>query len=285
MPQALVIYFAVKILHMVEELHSCKIIHGDIKPDNFILGERQVFPFAAWDAITSQCHILDTYMVAASCCGWRFLDNDTCDIDGLSHGLTLIDLGQSIDMKLFPEGTAFTARCETSGFQCIEMLTQRPWNYQVWDCTGSLNIWSWLCVSGVNKWGIERLDSCTGIVVSACCFKNTTLKPPLTELALLAPQSVSQLFFSGLNKFLRGNLFMLCLDRLLWHCSNSLLHAFWYLHASEEWKWCLEAWGSLQKVGVKNHFPLSIWHALAGAGLRLVSDTALSGACVHFLMP
>ncbi|NXT61054.1 BUB1 kinase, partial [Chaetops frenatus] len=101
MPQALVIYFAIKILHMVEELHSCKIIHGDIKPDNFILGERQVF-----------------------------LDNDTCDIDGLCHGLTLIDLGQSIDMKLFPEGTAFTARCETSAFQCVEMLTNKPWNYQ-----------------------------------------------------------------------------------------------------------------------------------------------------------
>ncbi|NXI44647.1 BUB1 kinase, partial [Galbula dea] len=100
MPQALVIYFAVKILYMVEELHNCKIIHGDIKPDNFILGERQ------------------------------FLDNDTCDIDGVSHGLTLIDLGQSIDMNLFPEGTAFTAKCETSGFQCIEMLTQKPWNYQ-----------------------------------------------------------------------------------------------------------------------------------------------------------
>ncbi|XP_068796545.1 mitotic checkpoint serine/threonine-protein kinase BUB1 [Struthio camelus] len=99
MPQALVIYFAVKILYMVEELHNCRIIHGDIKPDNFILGE-------------------------------KFLDNDTCDIDGLCHGLTLIDLGQSIDMKLFPEGTAFTARCETSGFQCIEMLTQKPWNYQ-----------------------------------------------------------------------------------------------------------------------------------------------------------
>ncbi|NWW16640.1 BUB1 kinase, partial [Falcunculus frontatus] len=101
MPQALVIYFAIKILHMVEELHSCHIIHGDIKPDNFILGERQVF-----------------------------LDNDTRDIDGLCHGLTLIDLGQSIDMKLFPEGTAFTARCETSGFQCVEMLTNKPWNYQ-----------------------------------------------------------------------------------------------------------------------------------------------------------
>ncbi|NWH37895.1 BUB1 kinase, partial [Chloropsis hardwickii] len=101
MPQALVIYFAVKILHMVEELHSCKIIHGDIKPDNFILGERQVF-----------------------------LDDNTCDIDGLYHGLTLIDLGQSIDMKLFPEGTHFTAKCETSGFRCVEMLTNKPWNYQ-----------------------------------------------------------------------------------------------------------------------------------------------------------
>ncbi|CAM2110784.1 unnamed protein product [Caretta caretta] len=99
MPQALVIYFAVKILYMVEELHNCGIIHGDIKPDNFILGE-------------------------------RLLDNDTCDIDSLSHGLTVIDLGQSIDLKLFPEGTVFTGKCETSGFQCIEMLTQKPWNYQ-----------------------------------------------------------------------------------------------------------------------------------------------------------
>ncbi|XP_025061503.1 mitotic checkpoint serine/threonine-protein kinase BUB1 [Alligator sinensis] len=99
MPQALVFYFAIKILYMVEELHNCGIIHGDIKPDNFVLGE-------------------------------RFLDNDTCDIDGLSHGLTLIDMGQSIDMTLFPEGTAFTGKCETSGFQCVEMLTQKPWNYQ-----------------------------------------------------------------------------------------------------------------------------------------------------------
>ncbi|XP_039176829.1 mitotic checkpoint serine/threonine-protein kinase BUB1 isoform X2 [Crotalus tigris] len=99
MPQALVIYFTIKILHMVEELHKGGIIHGDIKPDNFIFGE-------------------------------RFLDNDTCDIDGTSHGLTIIDFGQSIDMTLFPEGTAFTGKCETSGFQCIEMITGKPWNYQ-----------------------------------------------------------------------------------------------------------------------------------------------------------
>ncbi|XP_061481523.1 mitotic checkpoint serine/threonine-protein kinase BUB1 isoform X2 [Rhineura floridana] len=99
MPQALVIYFAIKILHMVQELHSCGIIHGDVKPDNFIFGE-------------------------------RFLDDDTCDVDSVSHGLTIIDFGQSIDMTLFPEGTVFTGKSETSGFQCIEMMTHKPWNYQ-----------------------------------------------------------------------------------------------------------------------------------------------------------
>ncbi|XP_067272708.1 mitotic checkpoint serine/threonine-protein kinase BUB1-like isoform X1 [Pseudorasbora parva] len=99
MPQPLVLYFSILILHMVEQLHQAHIIHADIKPDNFLLGE-------------------------------RFLENDCFDPDHLDHGLALIDLGQSIDMTLFPECTAFTARCMTSGFQCVEMLSGRPWSYQ-----------------------------------------------------------------------------------------------------------------------------------------------------------
>ncbi|XP_043074658.1 LOW QUALITY PROTEIN: mitotic checkpoint serine/threonine-protein kinase BUB1 [Puntigrus tetrazona] len=99
MPQPLVLYFSVCILHMVELLHRAEIIHADIKPDNFLLGE-------------------------------RFLENDCFQQDHLEHGLALIDLGQSIDMTLFPEGTAFTAKCMTSGFQCVEMLSGRPWTYQ-----------------------------------------------------------------------------------------------------------------------------------------------------------
>ncbi|XP_069350687.1 mitotic checkpoint serine/threonine-protein kinase BUB1 isoform X1 [Eulemur rufifrons] len=99
MPQGLVLSFAMRMLYMMEQVHDCEIIHGDIKPDNFILGN-------------------------------RFLEQDSED-DDLSAGLALIDLGQSIDMKLFPEGTTFTAKCETSGFQCIEMLSNRPWNYQI----------------------------------------------------------------------------------------------------------------------------------------------------------
>ncbi|XP_034352743.1 mitotic checkpoint serine/threonine-protein kinase BUB1 isoform X2 [Arvicanthis niloticus] len=97
MPQALVITFAIRMLYMVEQVHSCEIIHGDIKPDNFILGH-------------------------------KFLEQDDED---LATGLALIDLGQSIDMKLFPKGTVFTGKCETSGFQCPEMLSNKPWNYQV----------------------------------------------------------------------------------------------------------------------------------------------------------
>ena len=40
MPQPLVMHFSVCILHMVEQLHDIRIIHADIKPDNFLLGER-----------------------------------------------------------------------------------------------------------------------------------------------------------------------------------------------------------------------------------------------------
>ncbi|XP_037607527.1 mitotic checkpoint serine/threonine-protein kinase BUB1 isoform X1 [Sebastes umbrosus] len=99
MPQPLTMYFTVCLLHMVEQLHAIHVVHADIKPDNFLLGQ-------------------------------RFLDNKCFEPDNLDHGLVLIDLGQSIDMEMFPEGTAFTAKCLTSGFQCTEMLSGKPWNYQ-----------------------------------------------------------------------------------------------------------------------------------------------------------
>ena len=45
--------------------------------------------------------------------------------------LKLIDFGRSIDMRMFPTGTTFSAKVNTDGFQCIEMKTNRPWTYQV----------------------------------------------------------------------------------------------------------------------------------------------------------
>lgn len=44
MPPPLVMYFARCILSMVEQLHAISIVHADIKPDNFLLGDRSAPP-------------------------------------------------------------------------------------------------------------------------------------------------------------------------------------------------------------------------------------------------
>ena len=54
-------------------------------------------------------------------------DVDTPDCAALK----LIDFGRSIDMKLFPTGTTFSANCYTEDFQCIEMKEGRAWTTQV----------------------------------------------------------------------------------------------------------------------------------------------------------
>lgn len=37
MHETLVMHFSMEILSIVDHLHACKIIHADIKPDNFLL--------------------------------------------------------------------------------------------------------------------------------------------------------------------------------------------------------------------------------------------------------
>ncbi|GFO47695.1 mitotic checkpoint serine/threonine-protein kinase bub1-like [Plakobranchus ocellatus] len=93
----------IELLHLFEQMHACQIIHGDVKPDNFLMMDLPEIP----------------------------VSNDPCKVFGSELKLVkLIDFGQSIDMTKFPPGTTFTAKVETSGFQCIEMKTNRPWTYQ-----------------------------------------------------------------------------------------------------------------------------------------------------------
>ncbi|XP_063995335.1 uncharacterized protein LOC135172851 [Diachasmimorpha longicaudata] len=90
--EALSITFTLEMLQIVEYLHKCQIIHGDIKPDNFLL-----------------MHL---------------------PTEDVRPTIQLIDFGCSIDMSLFPEGTKFTQMIKTEDFTCIEMQTGRPWTYQ-----------------------------------------------------------------------------------------------------------------------------------------------------------
>ncbi|XP_076280239.1 uncharacterized protein LOC143209017 [Lasioglossum baleicum] len=90
--EPLAIFFTIEILQIVEYLHKCQIIHGDIKPDNFLL--------------------------------MRLPTED------VRPTIQLIDFGCSIDMSLLPEKMTFTQVIKTEEFTCIEMQTGRPWTYQ-----------------------------------------------------------------------------------------------------------------------------------------------------------
>ncbi|XP_037923202.1 checkpoint serine/threonine-protein kinase BUB1 [Hermetia illucens] len=93
MHESLVMHFSSQILNVVSHLHSCQIIHADIKPDNFLLMK----------VPCSDSHI---------------------------PSLRLIDFGCAIDMTLFPERTEFKKVIQTDGFTCIEMQEGRHWSYQ-----------------------------------------------------------------------------------------------------------------------------------------------------------
>ncbi|KAL7035447.1 hypothetical protein ACKWTF_008376 [Chironomus riparius] len=93
MHESLVMHFTSQIFNIVAHLHDCKIIHADIKPDNFLL---MTLPS------------MDTHIPS----------------------LRLIDFGCAIDMTLFKEGQEFRKIIETDGFTCVEMREARLWSYQ-----------------------------------------------------------------------------------------------------------------------------------------------------------
>uniref|UniRef100_A0A1I8NXI7 Protein kinase domain-containing protein n=1 Tax=Stomoxys calcitrans TaxID=35570 RepID=A0A1I8NXI7_STOCA len=95
MHESLVMHFSAQICNIIRHLHQNKIIHADIKPDNFLLMR----------VPSTDLHF---------------------------PSLRLIDFGCAIDMTLFPDSdkTKFRKVIQTDGFTCIEMQEGRSWSYE-----------------------------------------------------------------------------------------------------------------------------------------------------------
>ena len=99
--EATAIFFLMEMLVIGRKLGEMEIIHGDIKPDNFLL--------------------LD-------------IPNSSAGAESFSKlrpSIQLIDFGRCIDHKMYPRGKTFAHVFSKKELRCPEMEEGKPWSYQI----------------------------------------------------------------------------------------------------------------------------------------------------------
>jgi checkpoint serine/threonine-protein kinase len=109
MDEQLAMFFTIELFRTVEALHAKGLIHGDLKSDNILV---------RFDALSKEDH-WDSQYKRDGRDGWA------------SKGVSLIDFGRGIDMKVFKPDVQFIADWPTTEADCAEMRELRPWTYQI----------------------------------------------------------------------------------------------------------------------------------------------------------
>ena len=103
--EPIAMFFMIELLNILEKLQKSNIIHGDIKPDNFLVTRQPDF------------------RTEAKTCSDMFKN--------VKATMEMIDFGVSIDMSLFHKGQSFKHKFDKVDSRCPEMLEDKPWTYEV----------------------------------------------------------------------------------------------------------------------------------------------------------
>ncbi|KAL4784323.1 Mad3/BUB1 homology region 1-domain-containing protein [Aspergillus varians] len=115
--EALAMFFTIELLRTVQALHSCGILHGDIKADNFLIRFDDNRTQPTLDDYSSDPR--EVYYSPKGSFGWK------------NKGLSLIDFGRSIDLRAFQPSVQFIADWKTGEHECPEIREMRPWTHQI----------------------------------------------------------------------------------------------------------------------------------------------------------